>query len=68
MNYYLPSWLLRCPNIGFSVIAEETRDISNRKQLDICIGWVSEMCEINEDAIGLVQLDSTTTEPIYTAI
>ena len=40
----------------FSVLVDKTRDISNREQLVICNGWISEMYEINEDAIGLVQL------------
>ena len=56
------------PQRWFPVLADETRDISNREQLGIYIRWVSEMYEIDEDVIGLVQLDNTTAETIYTAI
>ena len=56
------------PQHWFPVLADETRDISNREQLLIYIRWVSEMYEIDEDVIGLVQLDSTTAKSTYTAI
>ena len=49
----------------FALLADEIRDISNREQLVLCIRWVSESYEINEDVIGLIQLSDTTAETIY---
>ena len=56
------------PQRWFSLLADETRDISNREQLIVCIRWVSESYEINEDAVGLVQLENTTAETIHKAL
>lgn len=53
------------PQHWYSLLADETRDVSNREQLVLCIRWVSESYEINEDAVGLVQLENTTAETIY---
>ena len=38
----------------FCLLADETRNISNRKHLVMCIRWVSESYEINEDLVGLI--------------
>ena len=43
----------------FSLLADETRDVSNREQLTICLRWVDENFDINEDFIGLVKLTDT---------
>ena len=40
----------------FSLMADKTRDISNREQLVVCLRWVSENYEVFEDMIGLVHL------------
>ena len=56
------------PQCWFSLLADETRDISNREQLVFCIRWVSESYEINEDFVALVQLENTTAATIYEAI
>ena len=56
------------PQCLFSLLADETRDVSNREQLIICIGWVSDSYEVHEDAVGLVQLENTTAETIYIAL
>ena len=52
----------------FSLMADETRDISNREQLVVCLRWVSENYEVLEDMIGLVQLKNTTAECIYMSL
>ena len=49
----------------FSLMADETRDISNREQLVICLRWVSECYEVQEDLVSLAQLDNTSAETIY---
>ncbi len=52
----------------FSLMADETRDISNREQLVICLRWVSEKYEVFEDMVGLIQLENTTAECIYMSL
>ena len=52
----------------FALLADETRDISNREQLVLCIRWVSESYEIHEDVVGLIQLENTTAETIHKAL
>ena len=52
----------------FALLADETRDISNREQLVLCIRWVSDSYEINEDVVGLIQLSDTTAETIYKSL
>ena len=52
----------------FALLADETRDISNREQLVLCIRWVSDTYEINEDFVGLIQLSDTTAETIYKSL
>ena len=51
----------------FALLADETRDVSNREQLVLCIRWVSESYEIHEDVIGLIQLENTTSLSIHQA-
>ena len=46
------------------MLADETRDVGNREQRIICIGWVSEMHEINGDTNEFIQLDNTPAETI----
>ena len=38
----------------FALLADETRDISNREELVLCIKWVSDSYEISEDFVGLI--------------
>jgi hypothetical protein len=43
----------------FSVIADETRDISNREQLVLCIRWVAKDFTVYEEPVGLFQAKLT---------
>ena len=52
----------------FALLAGETRDISNREQLVLCIRWVSDCYEISEDFVGLIQLSNTTAETIHESL
>ena len=49
----------------FALLADETRDVSNLEQLVLGISWVSDSYEINEDMVGLIQLNDTTAANIY---
>ena len=37
----------------FTIMADETTDISNREQLVVCIRWTDSDLEVHEDFIGL---------------
>ena len=52
----------------YSILADETRDLSNREQMVICLRWVSNEYEVFEDLIGLVQLDNITSDTIYSVL
>ena len=52
----------------FSLLADETRDTSNREQLVLCVRSVSDHYEIFEDQIGLIQLENTTADTIYSSL
>ena len=52
----------------FSLLADETRDVSNREQLTIFLRWVDENFDINEDFIGLVELTDTKASTIFFSI
>ena len=51
-----------------SVLADETRDVSNKEQLTVCIRWVDEGFTIHEDFIGLVQVTDTKASTIFVSI
>ena len=52
----------------FALLADETRDVSNREQLVVCIRWVSDCYEISEDVVGMIQLSDTSAETIYKSL
>ena len=52
----------------FSVLADEATDVSNVSQLVVCIRWVTKELVIEEDFIGLMQLERTNEENIAYAI
>ena len=52
----------------FTVMVDETTDVSNVEQVVICIRWVSEKFEVQEEFVGLYKVPSTGAEIIYAAI
>ena len=52
----------------YSILADETRDLSHHEQMVICLRWVSNEYEVCEDLIGLVQLDNITSDTIYSVL
>ena len=48
----------------FSLMADETTDVSNVEQLVICIRWVDDHLNVHEDVIGLHSLDTVTADEI----
>ena len=49
-------------------MADETRDISNHEQLPICIRWVDRCYGVHEDLIGMMRVESTTSNSLTAAI
>ena len=45
----------------FSILADETRDISNEERLVIIIRWVNKVIKVQEDLIGMIHVPSTTS-------
>ena len=70
MGHHLLRALLRnIQEVGvFSVLADETRDVSNHEQLAICIRWVDAEFVIHEDLIGLMHVEKTDANTLTTAI
>ena len=52
----------------FSIIGDETRDISNSEQLSISIRWVDKDYSIHEDFIGMFKVPKTDAEMLSLAI
>ena len=52
----------------FTLMSDETRDISNVEQATVVIRWVDDLFDVNEDFIGLVSVDDTTGETLTNAL
>ena len=52
----------------FTILADETTDVSNTGQLCISIRFVDETCSIHEEFLGFVSLARTTGEAVATSI
>ena len=49
----------------FSIMADETADLSNTEQLVNCIRWVDDNLEVNEEFIGMHPIPGTNAETIF---
>lgn len=52
----------------YSILADETTDISNREQVVICLRWVDDDLDVHEDFIGLHKVDRIDAATIKTVI
>ena len=52
----------------YTIMVDETTDISNTEQMVFCLRYVDSCLEVHEDFIGLHSLQSTTAEVIVTII
>ena len=52
----------------YTIMADETADVSNKEQLVICIRWVDDDLVIHEDFIGMHPLKNTTADHIVSII
>ena len=48
----------------FTIMADETTDVSNKEQLVICIRCVDDCLVIHEDFIGMHPLESTNADQV----
>ncbi|KAJ8050149.1 Zinc finger MYM-type protein 1 [Holothuria leucospilota] len=52
----------------FSILADECTDASNREQLTICLRWIDQALEPNEDFVGIYEIPNITANTINGAI
>ena len=52
----------------YSLIVDETRDVSGKEQLAISLRWVNSSYEIFEDLIGLVEVERTDASSLKSVI
>ena len=52
----------------FSIMADETRNCSNREQLVLCIRWVGKDYEVFEQTVGLIQVPDTKADTLLKVI
>ena len=52
----------------FTIMADDTADISNKEQLVVCISWVDENFAVHEDFIAMYPLESTTGDHIVAVL
>lgn len=48
----------------FTIMGDESADITNQEQVVICIRWIDELLEIHEDFIGMQSVARCTAEKI----
>ena len=53
---------------SYSIIADETRDLSGAEQFAIYLRWVDAEYNVYEHPIGIVDVESTTAEKLTSAI
>lgn len=52
----------------FTIMADETTDVTNVEQLVICFCWVDQSLEAHEDFIGMYAIESTEASVILRSI
>ena len=52
----------------YAILADEATDINKHEQLCVCIRWVNNQYEVNEDILGLMQVPKTDSATLFGAI
>ncbi|CAH3178226.1 unnamed protein product [Porites evermanni] len=52
----------------FTIMVDETADISNKEQLVLCICWVDENFSVHEDFIAMYPLERTTADRVVAVL
>lgn len=56
-------------NTHYAIMADEVTDSSNREQFVVCLHWVdSASLSVNEDLIGLYQVDDITAATLFSSL
>ena len=48
----------------YSIMGDETADISNKEQLALCIRWVDDDLQVHKDFMGIDKIPNTTVDEI----
>ena len=52
----------------FTIMADETTDVSNWEQFVICLRWVDNDFQVHEDFVGLYEVSSANADTIQSVI
>ena len=52
----------------YTLMADETTDMSNREQVVLCLRWVSDDFEVNEEFIGMYMVGSIDADTLFSVI
>ncbi len=52
----------------YTIMVDETTDMANIEQVVVCLRWVNEIFEVQEEFVGLYQVESVHSEKIYQVI
>ena len=52
----------------YTIMVDETTDVSNVEQVVICLRWVSEKFEVHEDFVGLYEVESTKAARLHQVV
>lgn len=52
----------------YAIICDEYTDISNKEQLTVCLRWVDDLFNVNEDFFGFYELEDIKSDTIVSAI
>ena len=54
--------------VFYSIMADESADVSNKEQLVICLRWIDQNCFAHEEFIGMHPLTGTDANQIVAVI
>lgn len=57
-----------CEPCWYSIIADETTDITCKEQMNVCIRYVNDVYEVNEDSLGVHCIPDTKAETLFVAL
>ena len=46
----------------YTILADESADVSNKEQVVVCIRWVDDQLSVHEEFVGIKPVDRTTAE------
>ena len=52
----------------YTIMADETADVSNKEQVVVCIRWVDGEMQAHEEFIGITPVERTTAEDIVNVL